>query len=219
MFGVVPKPLWERRAPADERNRISLAMRCLLVETADATVLVDTGLGNKEDPKFLDIYGVRNDGSPTRLEDSLRGLGVAGSQPTGLEVGARRLLESTDRLEEPSQREVRARERGRDGRRRSDGSGQRLLAGCSGRVPSYPEVVERDRDAVRWLVRFHTRRVVGNAHGRELVGDVVDDLQLQRSLEVLAKELGVKLADIDGLAFVPAMLEASDKKAAEAATR
>jgi len=77
MFGVVPKPLWERRAPADDRNRIALAMRCLLVETADATVLVDTGLGNKEDPKFLDIYGVRNDGGPTRLEDSLRGLGVA----------------------------------------------------------------------------------------------------------------------------------------------
>ncbi len=33
MFGVVPKPLWERRIPADERNRIPLAMRCLLVET------------------------------------------------------------------------------------------------------------------------------------------------------------------------------------------
>jgi glyoxylase-like metal-dependent hydrolase (beta-lactamase superfamily II) len=77
MFGVVPKPLWERRAPADARNRIGLAMRCLLVETADATVLVDTGLGNKEDQKFLEIYGVRNEGSPTRLEDSLRGLGVA----------------------------------------------------------------------------------------------------------------------------------------------
>lgn len=76
-----------------------------------------------------------------------------------------------------------------------------------------------DRDAVRWLVRFHTRRVVGNAHGRELVGDVVDDLQLQRSLQVLAQELGVKLADIEGLAFVPAMLETSDKRAAEAATR
>lgn len=76
MFGVVPKPLWERRAPADDRNRIALAMRCLLIETADATVLVDTGLGNKEDPKFLDIYAVCNQGSPTRLEDSLRDLGV-----------------------------------------------------------------------------------------------------------------------------------------------
>ena len=55
--------------------------------------------------------------------------------------------------------------------------------------------------------------------GRELVGDVFDDLQLQRALQVLAQELGVKLGDIDGLAFVPAMLETSDKKAAEAATR
>ncbi len=76
MFGVVPKPLWSRRAPADARNRIPLAMRCLLVETSQATVLVDTGLGNKEDAKFLDIYGVRNEGAPTRLEDSLRTLGV-----------------------------------------------------------------------------------------------------------------------------------------------
>lgn len=76
MFGVVPKPLWSRRIPADERNRISLSMRCLLVETGGLRVLVDTGLGNKEDEKFLDIYGVENDGRPTRLEDSLRAAGV-----------------------------------------------------------------------------------------------------------------------------------------------
>jgi hypothetical protein len=49
MFGVVPKPLWEKRAPADAKNRITLAMRCLLVEHPDGLVLVDTGLGNKED--------------------------------------------------------------------------------------------------------------------------------------------------------------------------
>jgi glyoxylase-like metal-dependent hydrolase (beta-lactamase superfamily II) len=77
MFGVVPKPLWNRRTDSDDRNRIPLAMRCLLVETAAATVLVDTGLGNKESEKFREIYGVANEGSPTRLEDSLRGLGVA----------------------------------------------------------------------------------------------------------------------------------------------
>lgn len=77
MFGVVPKPLWSRRAPPDERNRIPLSMRCLLVETDGATVLVDTGLGNKEDEKFHDIYGVSNDGAPTRLEDSLGELGFA----------------------------------------------------------------------------------------------------------------------------------------------
>jgi len=76
MFGVVPKPLWERRAPPDARNRIHLAMRCLLVQTPDHTVLVDTGLGNKESEKFRDIYGVANDGEPTRLETSLRSAGV-----------------------------------------------------------------------------------------------------------------------------------------------
>ena len=77
MFGVVPKPLWERRIPADERNRIPLAMRCLLVEHDDGLILIDTGLGNKEDAKFRDIYGVENAGTGgrTQLEDALRALG------------------------------------------------------------------------------------------------------------------------------------------------
>ena len=56
MFGVVPKVLWERRIAPDERNRIPLGMRCLLVEHADGLVLIDTGVGNKEDAKFLEIY-------------------------------------------------------------------------------------------------------------------------------------------------------------------
>lgn len=77
MFGVVPKPLWERRIPADERNRIPLAMRCLLVETSDALVLVDTGAGNKESEKFREIYGLQNAGSPTRLEDAIRDAGFS----------------------------------------------------------------------------------------------------------------------------------------------
>lgn len=75
MFGVVPKPLWERRIPPDERNRIPLALRCLLVEHDDGLVLIDTGLGNKETDKFKDIYGVENaaagGGGRTRLEDAL----------------------------------------------------------------------------------------------------------------------------------------------------
>lgn len=77
MFGVVPKPLWERRIPADERNRIPLALRCLLVEHDDGLVLIDTGIGNKEDQKFRDIYGVENAGRDgrTQLEDALRELG------------------------------------------------------------------------------------------------------------------------------------------------
>ncbi|MGE0440712.1 MAG: MBL fold metallo-hydrolase [Gemmatimonadales bacterium] len=77
MFGVVPKPLWTRRIPADDRNRIRLGMRCLLVEHPDGLVLIDTGLGNKEDPKFLEVYGVENrgEGGRTRLEAALAALG------------------------------------------------------------------------------------------------------------------------------------------------
>jgi glyoxylase-like metal-dependent hydrolase (beta-lactamase superfamily II) len=77
MFGVVPKPLWEKRIPADERNRIQLGMRCLLVEHEVGLVLIDTGAGNKEDAKFYDIYGVENSGSPgpTCLEDGIRAAG------------------------------------------------------------------------------------------------------------------------------------------------
>ncbi len=83
MFGVVPKPLWSRGTPADERNRIPLAMRCLLVETDEATVLIDTGLGNKESDKFRSIYAVSNEGHPTRLETSLAALGV---EPPDIDV-------------------------------------------------------------------------------------------------------------------------------------
>lgn len=77
MFGVVPKPLWERRIAADERNRIQLGMRCLLIEHDDGLVLVDTGLGNKEGAKFREIYGVENGDRRGRtwLEASLDSLG------------------------------------------------------------------------------------------------------------------------------------------------
>ena len=57
MFGVVPKPLWEKRAPADDRNRISLAMRPLLVRGAQL-MLIDAGAGNKMDAKSVDIYAI-----------------------------------------------------------------------------------------------------------------------------------------------------------------
>lgn len=82
MFGVVPKPLWERRIPADERNRIPLALRCLLVETPDELVLIETGLGNKESEKFIQIYGVDNaapagSDDPDRLHAAIRSLGFS----------------------------------------------------------------------------------------------------------------------------------------------
>lgn len=88
MFGVVPKPLWERRIPADDRNRIPLAMRCLLVETPDALVLIDTGAGNKESEKFVEIYGLDNTATagspyPTRLEEALA---MAGFTPDDVDV-------------------------------------------------------------------------------------------------------------------------------------
>jgi len=88
MFGVVPKPLWEKRIPADERNRIPLAMRCLLVETPDALVLIETGLGNKENEKFRDIYGVDNaasegSGYPDRLQEAVA---AAGFSPSDVSV-------------------------------------------------------------------------------------------------------------------------------------
>lgn len=80
MFGVVPKPLWERRIPADERNRIPLALRCFLVETPEARVLIETGLGAKESEKFNDIYGVETaasegSGHPDRLHEALAEVG------------------------------------------------------------------------------------------------------------------------------------------------
>jgi glyoxylase-like metal-dependent hydrolase (beta-lactamase superfamily II) len=75
MFGVVPKSLWDRKIPADERNRIPLGMRCLLIEHPDALVLVDTGVGDKENEKFGAIYGVENapvgTTGPTQLESAL----------------------------------------------------------------------------------------------------------------------------------------------------
>lgn len=73
MFGVVPKPLWEKRIAPDERNRIALGLRCLLVEHPAGLLLIDTGLGNKEDARFREIYGVSNEGSGGRtlLESAL----------------------------------------------------------------------------------------------------------------------------------------------------
>ncbi|HEX6574145.1 MAG TPA: MBL fold metallo-hydrolase [Gemmatimonadaceae bacterium] len=78
MFGVVPKPLWERRIQADERNRIPLGMRCIVIDHPSGPVLIDTGAGNKEDQKFKDIYGIENEGENgrTSLEDGLKQIGL-----------------------------------------------------------------------------------------------------------------------------------------------
>jgi glyoxylase-like metal-dependent hydrolase (beta-lactamase superfamily II) len=56
MFGVVPKSLWNRTNPADDKNLITLAMRCLLIEDGNKLILIDNGIGDKQDPKFMGHY-------------------------------------------------------------------------------------------------------------------------------------------------------------------
>ena len=77
MFGVVPKPLWEKKSPPDSRNRIRLAANSLLVRAANKNILIETGNGTKWTPKLRDIYGVQ-EGDP--LVDNLAAVGVRPDQ-------------------------------------------------------------------------------------------------------------------------------------------
>ena len=61
MFGVVPKSIWNKLNPADENNMCSWALRCLLIEDGDRLVLVDNGMGDKQDPKFFGHYYLHGD--------------------------------------------------------------------------------------------------------------------------------------------------------------
>ncbi|MCB0488843.1 MAG: MBL fold metallo-hydrolase [Cyclobacteriaceae bacterium] len=81
MFGVVPKSIWTRTNPADSNNLIDLAMRCLLIEDGDRLILIDNGIGNKQDEKFLGHYYLHGDDS---LEKSLGKLGVGFDQVTDM---------------------------------------------------------------------------------------------------------------------------------------
>jgi methylmalonyl-CoA epimerase len=74
MFGVVPKALWEKKAPADDVNRITMTMRPLIVRDGTTTMLIDAGLGDKESPKFHSIYAA--DRSRT-LDHALAEAGIA----------------------------------------------------------------------------------------------------------------------------------------------
>lgn len=73
MFGVVPKVLWEKKLPADARNRVRLALTCLLIQTGKLNILVDTGIGDKFDAKLMDIYAV-NHATSLPLELKKKGL-------------------------------------------------------------------------------------------------------------------------------------------------
>lgn len=61
MFGVVPKTIWNKTNPADENNLCTWAMRCLLIEDGKRLILVDTGIGNKQDEKFFSHYYLHGD--------------------------------------------------------------------------------------------------------------------------------------------------------------
>ena len=77
MFGVVPKVLWEKKSPPDEKNRIRMRANSLLVRAANKTIVVETGNGTQWDPKLRAIYAIQ-DGDP--LLDSLAKAGVQPGQ-------------------------------------------------------------------------------------------------------------------------------------------
>jgi len=69
MFGVIPKTMWEKKIPPDERNRIRLAMNSLLIVAGGKRILVETGAGDKWTPKLHDIYGFEGPLLNDRLRD------------------------------------------------------------------------------------------------------------------------------------------------------
>ena len=71
MFGVVPKSIWQKTNPADEFNLCSWAMRCLLIQDGDRLILIDNGIGYKQDERFLKHYYLHGDDT---LEKSLENL-------------------------------------------------------------------------------------------------------------------------------------------------
>ena len=61
MFGVVPKSIWQKTNPPDDKNLCTWAMRCLLLEDGDKLILIDNGIGTKQDEKFLSHYYLHGD--------------------------------------------------------------------------------------------------------------------------------------------------------------
>ena len=74
MFGVVPKSLWNKTNPADENNLCTWALRCLLIEDGDRLILIDNGIGDKQDAKFFSHYYLHGDDT---LERSLKQKGFS----------------------------------------------------------------------------------------------------------------------------------------------
>lgn len=81
MFGVVPKSIWQKTNPADDNNLCSWAMRCLLIEDGNRLMLIDNGLGNKQDAKFFGHYHLHGD---TSLAGSLHAAGFSENDITDM---------------------------------------------------------------------------------------------------------------------------------------
>ncbi len=79
MFGVVPRVLWEKKMPSDDRNRIGMTMNALLVRRDGLNLLVDTGAGDKDDQDFRDMYGLKE----PRLVEALAFYGL---EPADIDI-------------------------------------------------------------------------------------------------------------------------------------
>ena len=81
MFGVVPKVIWQKLNPPDANNLCSWAMRCLLIEDGEQLILIDNGIGTKQDPKFLSYYYLHGEDT---LQKSLRAAGFSEEDVTDM---------------------------------------------------------------------------------------------------------------------------------------
>jgi len=81
MFGVVPKSIWNKTNPADDKNLCPWAMRCLLIEEGNKLILIDNGIGNKQDAKFFSHFDLHGDDN---LEKSLNKLGYSPDDVTDM---------------------------------------------------------------------------------------------------------------------------------------
>lgn len=84
MFGIIPKPLWNKVHPADEQNRIELALRLVLIRSGKRNILIDTGIGDYHGEKFDQRFGITNSNSP--LESALKDIGLLPGDITDLVI-------------------------------------------------------------------------------------------------------------------------------------
>jgi len=82
MFGIIPKPLWERKITPDELNRIPMSLRCVLLKTKNKNIIIDTGIGDYHDEKFQKNFDIQTEESP--LEQALAKANLKASEITDI---------------------------------------------------------------------------------------------------------------------------------------